>query len=362
MILVTFIHKVRDEVPNHGNDNVISKDQQTFLAAEIPLIARFMEQCKVPRSQWLLGTGWKSEDIDKGVDLLTFDKLDIIFRNIFRLSIREDIGIQLGLSLNISRWGVFGLAMLCANKLSEALLTAQRNLPIVHTRFELKGEIIDQSARMSFVRETLFPFPASQEFTYEFVFAALTRQISDILGEPFKFDKIQLPYDRPGYHSIYSEHLAHKVEFNSSTGGAWFSKDLLDRTPKFSNPIAYQQAIEMCDNEMARIDSQRKGSINLLVKHQLARAPYDIPTLDELAGLLVLSPRTLRRRLKDAGTSYRQIMQDHQQDIALRELAEKRYSLAQIAGNCGFRDTKGFREAFKRWTNMSPSEYQKQFP
>lgn len=338
-----------------------NNDQRTFLAAELPLIARIMDENAVSRAQWLLGTGIKPSEIDEGIELLSQEQLDIIFRNIFRLSIREDIGIQLGLAMNVSRWGVFGLTMLCAKTLSDALLTTQQIFPIAHARFELKGEIVARSVVMSFVRESLFPFPVSQEFVYEFVFSVVARHISDILGEPFKFTCLKLPYPKPAYHRLY-EKVALNVEFNCDVAGGWFPEELLEKPPRLSNPTAYQQALKMCHEELDRLEAQRKGDIGILIKYELAKQPYDIPTLDELAGRLALSPRTLRRRLTDAGTNYREIIQTHQQEIALRELSEKRYSLTRIAEHCGFKDPKSFREAFKRWTNMTPSEYQKQFP
>jgi len=347
------------QAPTYDNYKLMATHQQTFFAAELPLIAVLMDESNIPPSQWLLGTGLNSLDLDNGVDKFTLDTRNIIYRNIFRLSKRGDISIQLGLCLNISRWGVFGLPMMCASSLREALLTAKKNLSIVDPYFKLEGEIIDNSLNMRFINQSKFSFPATEELTHEFVFSALARQISDILGEPFKFNKLQLPYDRPKYHRAYNKFIAHEVEFNSLTCGAWLPKKLLDGRLIFSNKVAYQQAIEICNKEVTRLENQRKGSIHLIVKHELDSDPYSFPKLDALADQLSLSPRTLRRRLKDAGTSYREIIQNHQQNIALRELAEKKCSITKIAEHCGFTDTTGFREAFKRWTNISLAEYQK---
>lgn len=74
-----------------------------------------------------------------------------------------------------------------------------------------------------------------------------------------------------------------------------------------------------------------------------------------------MSPRTLRRRLQAAGTSFRQLLQEYQLQIAMRELESGQRPLPLVAQRCGFADAAGFREAFKRWTGMTPREYRVQF-
>jgi AraC-like DNA-binding protein len=76
----------------------------------------------------------------------------------------------------------------------------------------------------------------------------------------------------------------------------------------------------------------------------------------EVARELGMSPATLRRRLGERGTSFRDLRAD-----ALAETARLRLksgaSTAQVAEELGFSDGRSFARAFRGWTGQSPREY-----
>jgi AraC-like DNA-binding protein len=80
------------------------------------------------------------------------------------------------------------------------------------------------------------------------------------------------------------------------------------------------------------------------------------PTLADVAKELGLSPRTLRRRLAEAGTSYRQQLDDVLAARAIHLLSEGAGS-EHAAWTLGFSDASAFRRAFRRWTGRSPASH-----
>ncbi|HVP29803.1 MAG TPA: helix-turn-helix transcriptional regulator [Myxococcota bacterium] len=80
------------------------------------------------------------------------------------------------------------------------------------------------------------------------------------------------------------------------------------------------------------------------------------PTLADVARKLGVSPRTLRRRLAEVNTTYRQQLDDVLAARALDLLAEGIRS-EEIAHSLGFSDASAFRRAFKRWTGRSPASH-----
>jgi AraC-like DNA-binding protein len=80
------------------------------------------------------------------------------------------------------------------------------------------------------------------------------------------------------------------------------------------------------------------------------------PTLADVAKALGLSPRTLRRRLAEAGTSYRQQQGDVLAARAIHLLSEGAGS-EHVAWTLGFSDASAFRRAFRRWTGRSPANH-----
>lgn len=78
-----------------------------------------------------------------------------------------------------------------------------------------------------------------------------------------------------------------------------------------------------------------------------------------IASRLHRSKSTLQRQLGAEGTSYRDILESTRLALAKRYLEEGDHTQAQIAFMTGFSDQSNFARAFKRWTGISPGQFQK---
>jgi AraC-like DNA-binding protein len=78
------------------------------------------------------------------------------------------------------------------------------------------------------------------------------------------------------------------------------------------------------------------------------------PALEPIAAKLRMSARTLRRRLKEDGTSLSALLDELRCELSLRYLEEQTMTLDAIAFELGFADVRAFRRAFKRWTGRAP--------
>ena len=79
-------------------------------------------------------------------------------------------------------------------------------------------------------------------------------------------------------------------------------------------------------------------------------------TLEHVAFRCGMSDRTLRRRLTEAGTSYRDLVDDVRKERALH-LLEADQSISLIAQHLGFSDATAFARAFRRWTGNAPHSH-----
>jgi len=83
----------------------------------------------------------------------------------------------------------------------------------------------------------------------------------------------------------------------------------------------------------------------------------DMPTLNDIAAQLYLSPQTLRRRLTAEGKSYQGVKDDLRRDTAIHLLAMPELTLDEVATQVGFSETSTFHRAFKKWTGVTPGLY-----
>ena len=95
----------------------------------------------------------------------------------------------------------------------------------------------------------------------------------------------------------------------------------------------------------ARLDALLRGHLAKGISMELA------------ASSLGLSERTLRRRLEDESTSYRERLDAVRRAYALTHLASR--PVGEVARELGFMDIRSFQRAFRRWTSMTPLEFRR---
>ncbi|MET0387024.1 MAG: AraC family transcriptional regulator ligand-binding domain-containing protein [Polyangiales bacterium] len=86
----------------------------------------------------------------------------------------------------------------------------------------------------------------------------------------------------------------------------------------------------------------------------LARGQFDIGAIAARCGV---SDRTLRRRLQDAGTSFRDLSDEVRRVRALELIDEGHQQVNHLAEAVGYRDPAAFSRAFRRWTGLAPARY-----
>ncbi len=80
-------------------------------------------------------------------------------------------------------------------------------------------------------------------------------------------------------------------------------------------------------------------------------------SLEDMARLMNTSPRTLKRRLQEEGTTFRTLLAQARGAMAETLLGDARLSLAEVAERLGFSDLSSFSQAFKRWYGVPPGAY-----
>lgn len=70
-----------------------------------------------------------------------------------------------------------------------------------------------------------------------------------------------------------------------------------------------------------------------------------------------MSARTLRRRLAERGSSYRELLDEARRSLALQRVLDADASFDEIAAALGFNDLSAFYRSFRRWTGNTPAAY-----
>ena len=82
--------------------------------------------------------------------------------------------------------------------------------------------------------------------------------------------------------------------------------------------------------------------------------------MDNVARRLGVSSRTLQRRLRDEGTTFKEVVDDTRESLALHYLRSTRLTATEIAFLLGFDEATSFFRAFQRWTGTTPETLRQQ--
>lgn len=257
---------------------------------------------------------------------------------------------------------------LSAPTLADALLRASRFLHIVlpdlavsvrraHGRAEL---VISETRKLSDN-----PDDPGRIFAFEWLLRLLHGLACWLAGRGIGLDSVIFPYRRPAhatdYPLIFTEdsRFAPTVPGGTGTLVASFNANLLDL------PIRRDEAAltAFLDGAPGKITTlyRRDREMVIRVRDLLRAALPATLSLDDIAGRLHLSPRTIHRRLEEEGSSFRGIKDALRRDMALARLTKTKDSIAEVAADLGYADTSAFYRAFVEWTGMAPVHYRRQW-
>ena len=146
---------------------------------------------------------------------------------------------------------------------------------------------------------------------------------------------------------------------------------------RFNQPVnAVGFSARHLEAELIRDEAQLKGFLKLAPYHIVSEPQasersvtfrireilgddfrHEMPSFEELTGLLNMSARTLRRRLEREGTSYQRIKDNARRDVAISLLSRDGLTVSEVAEHVGFSDPSAFHRSFKKWTGQSPGSY-----
>lgn len=114
--------------------------------------------------------------------------------------------------------------------------------------------------------------------------------------------------------------------------------------------------LQQMANEALRARGEQEPSpldtIREILAHELQKG---VPSLGVVARRMATSERTLRRRLEQSGTSFRELLDRTRAELARQYVRDKRLPLSEVAFMLGFSEPSAFHRAFKRWTDTTPA-------
>ncbi len=122
----------------------------------------------------------------------------------------------------------------------------------------------------------------------------------------------------------------------------------------------YSQLIEQAEKYLRSLYEQ--DNIAEQLKRMLAELmAAGEANADAACRALLLSRRTLQRRLRAEKTSFKKVLQEVRAVLAVNYLSDKRLNGLEVAMLLGYSSISSFTTAFKSWYDIPPAEYRQKF-
>ncbi len=280
-----------------------------------------------------------------------------LLANALRITGDPGIAYELGLRSQLTKHGFVGFGLMSCATLRDALALSQRYLearvPLFTSRIRVEADQVVVE-----LRETV-PLGMLYACIFDMVLVELcclfSRLISGDKPPATWRSEIWVPYPEPAHYARYRDRLP-RFRFEQECTQIRFPVSLLDTTIATANPVTAQMAIAQCEQELASL-GQSEAGIREQVSRLLLLRDGHYPDLASVASQLLLSERTLKRRLQEQSLSFQQLLDQAREQDSRRLLANPRLSIEQIALATGYADPANFTRAFRKWTGLSPRAF-----
>lgn len=242
--------------------------------------------------------------------------------------------------------------------LGKALAQMQRFFGLITRAFSLRLSEEGDVARLDF--ELREPGLDKDHLFAEMNLMMFHRFSSWLIAENIPLIDVRFNYAPPQQVREYAFLFPGRHLFNETTTGFSFPRRFLDAAT-VQNAGTLKTFMRRCPMELfmrPRTDFSFTREVYQLLSRQLKN---QVSTLEEIAVLLQLTPRTLLRRLKDEGSSFQAVKDMVRRDKAIYYLTSQGASVSEISERLGFSDASVFTRAFRSWTGVSPGRFRSNY-
>lgn len=301
----------------------------------------------------LEGTGIETSMLESPDARISLRQYARLVQNAKRLTRNTALGIDLGRRIQPPNLGMLGLAVMGSPDVGKAIDLALQYYRILMPAWDLSLEVNGDRASL-IVREAI-PLLDQHVFATELLLFASENLARITLGRATPIIEIRLDYAKPAHAKRYTEVTRAPIRFNQPVTEIVFDATILKEKLRTPDPITVRVAERQCEASLS--STVLSESLVANVRRLLGALPGRYPDRKELARVLQTSERTLRRGLKDMGTSYTVLLDSVRCEHAIQLLIGTDLSINEIAGHLGFSEGRSFRRAFKRWTGWTATQY-----
>ena len=270
----------------------------------------------------------------------------------------EAIGLKTGRYAKPTQFYAFGYSWLASSNLLGAMQRLTRYHRLMSTA---SVEVTITETADSYALSAIFP-DESKGPPKEGIDCGMTALLAlcDVVAEKeIRPLRVDLTCPATVHPEAYRDALRAPIRFNADVGTFYFDKETLRAPLPHGTPDVAKATDKIAEQYIETLDPHKVASqVRRLL---IALLPSGKADQALVSSRLNRSTSSLQRQLQSEGLSYRDVLESTRRSLAENYLRDKKHSYAQIAFLLGFSDQSNFSRAFKRWTSLSPKQYQETY-
>ncbi len=318
-------------------------------AAGLEPVLSLTDAIGVPRAAVFASVRLPVDGRDPDAMMTARQELDVMVNVARELTRRGVPAVELGRRYHLTTFGVLGFAMQSSPTFGAAMELGLRFLDLSHS-FATPAVTVDEHGVRVAVRRPLDVPDDVGRFLAERDLAAIAQLVREALPGAESGLVVELTGAAPRDVRPYRVAFGVEPRWGSRADTLVLDAALLEAPLPQASAATHAWCARLCaDLAAARRGDAGPDQVRVLVAQLLPSGA----AMGDVAEALGTSERTLRRRLADAGTTYRQVLEDVRRSAA-PGLLESGLTAEDVAARLGYADAAGFANAYRRWFGTGP--------
>lgn len=186
------------------------------------------------------------------------------------------------------------------------------------------------------------------EQIYDLNAATMLSLIREVCGARWRPDEVRFSHQKPSEIGPYRRFFQAPCKFNSDRTALVFPAKILDHRLLTADP-----------KQLRILETQARARDDLGLVSRLQRTLRVLllgegVSAEQVARILAMHRRTLNRRLKAEGTTFKALLDQARFEAARHLLDSTHLPITEIGASLGYAETSAFGRAFRRWSGKTP--------
>lgn len=297
-----------------------------------------------------------TEQLDNPFNELNLRQYCNLFEEAARQTGYDNFGLQFGHHFGPNRLGAIGYIAINSPTMSAAIRNFIRYFPAHQDSSILSLEHDKDVLWLTY--QILDPRISARRQDAELSLGIFCNIFRHAIGPAWRPLEIHFEHQKPDASSEHQTSFDAPVIFGQKVNAIAFKRQDLDAEMPGHDPYLYA-VIEPFLAERRTLRQNPEDFVAALRHEIKLRLGDRDPSLDALADSLGLTATVLRRRLKEFGVGFNDLVKAARQDMALRYVTDHAMPLTEVALALGYSELSAFSRAFRNWTGMSPQRYRR---